>query len=675
MNSSDSLLNEEQYLHYANLIESSDSAIYSRDTKGKILTWNKAAESLFGYTAGEIVGKNVSVLLPPERQDKVSIINKKLKSDENVSDFELDIITKKGKRLPITAKISPIKDPQGKLIGAAIFARDNTLKKKDARDESFIADATKLLASSFNYDVTLKNLAKLLVPGLADWSAIHIIERGRLVRLTVNHVDPNMVKTALELQQKYGFKNNNKGVTQVIKTGKSILYPYVSQELIEKTTKDKNQRELINFLKLKSVIIAPIITRKKVLGAMTLVSSDENRLYDKRDLKLVEDLGRRAGSEIEHARLFYEAKKELVKRKRAEKELRQSRDELEVILKSIADGITVQSPKGDLTYANEAAAASSGYSSKLDMMKDPVAWIKLFDLEDEAGHPMDLRDLPGREAIQTKNEVRKVIGFTNKQTGERRWALIKARPILENGEVKAVVNVINDITDRQELERRKDDFISIASHELKTPLTSIKGYVYLLKSVVKKDKASWEMLDRIESQVSRLSLLVQDLLDLSQMKDGKLTYQKEEIELPALLAEVVSDMQQTSSKHKIIYKDGVRAKVVGDKDRLSQVIINLLTNAMKYSPQSDNIHVTIERTDKNAKISVQDHGIGIQKDEQDKIFERFYRVKDTKDKTFPGHGIGLFFSKEVVERHKGKIWVESKKGVGSTFYVTLPVKS
>lgn len=666
---------EELYRHYADLIESSDSAIYSRNLKGTVLTWNKAAEKLFGYKSYEMIGKNISSLLPQDRKDKVKRVNERLKHNDDVMDFEINMITKSGEIKPVTAKISPIKDSTGEITGAAVFSRDNTEKAAEERNERFLSDATQILSSSFNYNKTLKTLAKLLVPVMADWASIHIIDKkGKLIRLTVAHADSRMTRYVKNYEKKYGSTDNeNSGVKRVLETSQSQLYPYISKELIEETIKDEKQKELIILLKIVSAIVVPLTAGKKILGALSVISSNPERLYNKKDLKMVEELGRRAGQAIEHAQLYFEAKKELDRRKEAEKALRQSKEELEVILKSIADGITVQDATGKLTYANDAAAASSGYNSNEDMLKDPLIWSKVFYIQNENGEEINPSDLPGRQAIKERKEKQMLVSFVNKYTTQRRWALIKARPILDtDGRVKAVVNIINDITERQELERRKDDFISIASHELKTPLTSIKGLLYLLRNTLKDSDNQLVILDKIDNQLSRLSLLVKDLLDLSKIREGKLTYRTETINISSLVSDVVSDLQQLT-RHKIIFLNGINLNIVGDKDRLSQVFINLLTNAIKYSPNNKYVKVMIDKYKKDIRVRVQDQGIGIRRDEHDKIFERFYRVKDAKDRTFPGHGIGLYFSREVVARHNGKIWVESKKGQGSTFYVTFPI--
>lgn len=662
------------YKHYANLVESSDGPIYSRDLNGNIITWNKASEKLFGYKAKDIIGKNVSVLLPREIKNEVKKLNMRIKTGRSVEDLELVLIKKDKTRIPIIAKISPIKDKKKRIVGAVIFARDNTEKATEEKAEKLLAKATKVLSSSFEYEKTLKTLVKLLIPDWADWGAVHIVgKEGKAVRIAVAHKDPKKVKWAENLEKKQGSKDSNSGVAQVINSGVAGIWPEITDALLQ-TIPDEKQRKLAIKLHVKSIMIVPLIASKRALGAITFVSSDENRIYRKKDLKIAEELGRRAGQAIENARLYYEAEKELKKRKKIGKALRQSRDELEIILKNVADGITVQDARGQLIYANDAAAKVSGYTSREEMIRDPARSLSIFDCETEDGKQVDFNNLPGRRALRGEIDPQMIMSYINKDTNERRWAQIKARPIHEeDGRIKAVVNIINDITERKELERKKDDFISIASHELKTPVTSIKGYVHLLmKHAAKKSDSSISHIQKIDMQLNKLTELIHDLLDLSRLQSGKLVYSMEEFNISNLIQEVVDDLQKTTDNHKIEIKNGIKRKVIADKDRISQVLVNFLTNAIKYSPDQTHVKVILEDKGDAVQVSVQDFGIGIHEDERDKIFDRFYRVNDMADKTFPGLGIGLYISKEIIMRHEGKIWVESKKGEGSIFKFTLP---
>lgn len=220
----------------------------------------------------------------------------------------------------------------------------------------------------------------------------------------------------------------------------------------------------------------------------------------------------------------------------------------------------------------------------------------------------------------------------------------------------------------------RDDFISIASHELKTPVTSLKIYTQVLEKRLKqkKERELAEMTSKMDRQISKLTNLIEDLLNISRMKAGKLEFKFEEVALNECVAEVIENVQPTAMHHKIIVKGRVKKKVLADRDRLGQVLMNLLTNAIKYSPHAKKVIVTLLDEGNTVRVSVTDFGIGIDKMHHGKIFERFYRVENSDKKKFPGLGIGLYITSEIVKRHKGTMFIESTPGKGSTFSFTLP---
>jgi signal transduction histidine kinase len=226
-----------------------------------------------------------------------------------------------------------------------------------------------------------------------------------------------------------------------------------------------------------------------------------------------------------------------------------------------------------------------------------------------------------------------------------------------------------------ELMDKKDDFLSIASHELKTPLTSLKAYSQLLH-MDSKDSANSKremMLSKMDAQVDKLTSLITNLLDTSKLQNGKLIYNENVFQLNDLVIEIVDEIQAIASSHQIVIKNNTPAQVYADRERIGQVLSNFLNNAIKYCPNSKKIIVDIENNEEMAICSVQDFGIGIRQDQHEKIFERFHRVSGSNLHTYPGLGLGLFIAKEIIERHDGKIWIESEEGKGSIFYFSLPV--
>jgi PAS domain S-box-containing protein len=240
----------------------------------------------------------------------------------------------------------------------------------------------------------------------------------------------------------------------------------------------------------------------------------------------------------------------------------------------------------------------------------------------------------------------------------------------------AAAEIVTDITPQKEMENRKDDFLNMASHELKTPITSLKLYVDLLlrKFPDSKDPNILKTLHNIKTQTNRLHKLVDDLLDVSRLQTGKLTFEKEIFRVDELVKESVEEYHAITD-HKLILKRSPALSVCADRFRIYQVLTNLMNNAVKYSPNGKPITLNVLHDGPNAIICVQDHGIGIEKLQQKKIFDRLYQVEDNTVKTYPGFGMGLYISREIVKRHGGRMWVESEKGKGSAFYFSLPLDS
>ena len=234
--------------------------------------------------------------------------------------------------------------------------------------------------------------------------------------------------------------------------------------------------------------------------------------------------------------------------------------------------------------------------------------------------------------------------------------------------------LLEEIEFRKEAERKKDEFISIASHELKTPLTSIKGYIQLLeRSIDKGDIPTVKnRLYKVQDHIEKLNILVADLLDISKIESGKLKFNKKYFAIDPLLDNIIEVMQQSHPDFKIVKTESVCEIVFGDEMRIEQVIVNFITNAIKYSPGTHEIQIFSRLCDGEIYIAVKDFGIGMSKEHQQKVFGKFYRVEETSER-FQGLGIGLFICQQIIQRHKGTIGVKSAPGKGSEFYFYLPL--
>ena len=236
--------------------------------------------------------------------------------------------------------------------------------------------------------------------------------------------------------------------------------------------------------------------------------------------------------------------------------------------------------------------------------------------------------------------------------------------------------LLDEIEYRKQAEHKKDEFISIASHELKTPLTSVKGYVQLLaRSIDKGDVGTVKKhLHKAQAQLEKLNELIADLLDISKIESGKLKFNKQHFVMDDLLTNIIEVMHQSNPDFTITKSGSVREPVFADEMRIEQVIVNFLTNAIKYSPGTSEVKINVKLEQDRVYVGVRDYGIGIGPEQQKSVFEKFYRVEETSPH-FQGLGIGLYISAEIIRRHGGDVGVNSTLGEGSEFYFTIPLHS
>lgn len=259
--------------------------------------------------------------------------------------------------------------------------------------------------------------------------------------------------------------------------------------------------------------------------------------------------------------------------------------------------------------------------------------------------------------------------------GSIHWLSIKGK--LVTGERQKPVRMLGtviDITETKRDEIRKNDFIAMASHELKTPLTSIKSYLQLLskKLAANNDAFINNALSKANNQVNKMTDLIHGFLDLSKLESGKLQLNPEPFDMNKLLADCIAELLLSTYSHTVIFHNSSVLNVTGDREKLGQVIGNFLSNAVKYSGKGSNIVVNSTLEDGLVVVAVADEGVGIKVKDHKKVFHRFYRVDNEKIKNVSGFGIGLYLSTEIIQSHKGKIWVESVEGIGSTFYFSIP---
>lgn len=271
------------------------------------------------------------------------------------------------------------------------------------------------------------------------------------------------------------------------------------------------------------------------------------------------------------------------------------------------------------------------------------------------------------------------VRIKNIESGDYRYHLLRVTPVYEEDAIKNWVGTFTDINDQKKVEKEKDEFLSIASHELKTPLTSIKAYVQLLDRKLKLDKEGAEagFMVKVQDQIEKLNTLITDLLDVSKIENGKLKINKKPTNIGNVIQNAIDTILQTHESREIkIDWHGIKPDILIplDEIRIEQVLINFLTNAIKYSPENNQVIITtfVDEEEQEIKVNITDFGIGIPDFKQDAVFHKFYRVEESSLQ-FQGMGIGLFICSEIIKQHHGNIGVSSKVDAGSTFYFTLPL--
>ncbi|MCD8739008.1 PAS domain-containing protein [Mucilaginibacter roseus] len=343
-------------------------------------------------------------------------------------------------------------------------------------------------------------------------------------------------------------------------------------------------------------------------------------------------------------------------------QLQESKERFSFLLNTIPQQVWTADASGAIDYVNQVVIKDFGAS--MDTIVGE-GWQRFIHPED-LPRAMDL----WLHAIENGNEY--VVEFRLLfADGNYQWHLGRAVPLIENGRIQLWLGTNTNIDLQKINEQKKDEFISIASHELKTPLTSIKAFNQLLLRGGDINRLAG-FAQKSADHIKRLEKLIADLLDVTRMNSGKLEYDMQPFSFRQLLTESVENIRHMAVKHEIILKNAVDISFTGDHFRLEQVMNNFLSNAVKYSPQGEKVIVNSALESDRLIVSVQDFGIGIDPTHVNKLFDRYYRVDNTAMR-FEGLGLGLFISSEILKRHQGKVWIESELGKGSTFYFSIPI--
>lgn len=644
---------EEKQAILSSIIETSEDAIISKSLDGIITSWNIGAERMFGYSANEAIGQPITILISKDRLNEEDYIISCIKNGERIQHYQTIRISKTGKEIPISLTVSPVKNKEGKITGISKIARNISLEKQAAEKQAILAS----IVESSDDAIISKNLDGMIsswntgAQKIFGYSEEEVIGKHISILIPAYRLDE---ETRIISSIKRGETVDHFQTTRLSKEGNEI-----DISLTISPIKDTNGH---------------IIGASKVARNITLQKEAEEALVrNNQRLKILNRFGRSIYRELN----------------------------IKAILQKVVDATTQISGADfgcffyntlDEQHGNQMLFTISGLShedfgiSENKIKSLPVFYshdvIAVDDINHDQRSEFDelklissktLQQVSSYLSVPVKSASGNVIGglfFIHHKSGMFKQ---EHEELILNLASQAAIALENSklFEEVKELSRKKDDFIALASHELKTPLTSLSGFMQILNKKVNEAPLR-VFVEKSINMLDKLSILINDLLDISKIRAGKLQFHFERMDIAYLTADITENLNASQSTHQINFSYKEPVCIMGDRLRLEQALINLINNAVKYSPQANKVDVNIENNSDKVIVIIKDYGVGISKEDQKEIFSQFYRVEEHSHK-ISGLGMGLFITLEIAERHKGKIIVDSEVGKGSTFSFELPV--
>jgi PAS domain S-box-containing protein len=593
----------------------------------------------------------------------------------------------------------------------------------DRQRAAFLAQVSATLASSLNYESTLASVANLVVPYFADCCSIDLLQQNQSIsRVAVAHRDPEKVKLGWELHQHYFTKlDEPRGVPKVLRTGIAEMVTEISDALLVEGIPDAEHLRIVREIGLKSCIIFPLMARERIFGAISFFTAESERRYSTADFLLAEDIAHRAAIAIDNARLYQEAQQ-------AQKTAVQALERiarLQSITAALSESLTpTQVSEVIVEQSMAALGASSALVALLNENKTELEVVRAVgynqELVDTWRHFAIDSPLPLAEAVRTgqpiwaeskQNRIDRYphLAETYAQYDIDAWISI---PLMVEG--SAVGGITLGFTQLQQLSgedqafilavaqqcaqaiarahlyeaertarntaesanRIKDEFLAVLSHELRTPLNPILGWTKLMRSRKLDQATSDRALETIERNAKLQTQLIEDLLDVSRILQGKLSLNFGPINLLSVIEAAIETVRLSAQAKSIeiqtIIESGV-GPVLGDANRLQQVIWNILSNAIKFTPTEGQVKIKLERVGSQVQIRITDTGKGIPPEFLPYVFDYFRQADGATTRKFGGLGLGLAIVRHLVELHGGTVQAESlREEQGATFTVRLP---
>lgn len=467
-----------------------------------------------------------------------------------------------------------------------------------------------------------------------------VIKAANQLMLDIIHKDQLILdKPILESMPELQKQPTMQLLFDVFRTGKPIDGVEVPVRMVHK---GNSELRYFNFS------YHPLVDNGKIIGVMDLAVEVTGQVHNRQSLEGI-----------------------IAEKTELEKTLRDSEQRLQGILDTMAEGVGIIDVTGQMVYANAMAENILGLNKEQIRKRtfDDVRWQNL-RLD---GSPLPEEEHPMAIMMRTGLPIYDQEIAVQPPEGERLYISINAAPIFdEDGQLTGGIGTFMDVTKRRKLMTQKDDFISVASHELKTPVTTLKATLQLITKY--QDGQKPELLKKLIGQANKgtekLNSLITDLLDTNRISQGQLKINKTEFRLAEMLGECCQHIRNVST-HQVILKGDMQILVYADEQQIEQVVVNFVNNAVKYAPDSKEIIVELSRINHGARISVTDKGPGIPPEKLPHVFDRYYRV-DHSGIQFSGLGLGLYISAEIIKKHGGQIGVDSLLGSGSTFWFTIP---
>jgi PAS domain S-box-containing protein len=625
--------------------------------RGSTLYISPLIDELTGYTPTEWTEEPdlFSKLLHPEDRARVLGEVEQAKDGTPVR-AEYRLLARDGRVVWVREETTTARDPGGEPIYMQTFLRNIGERKRSEDERESLLAAERAAASgtaerqsrldllrlagdelsTLDPRASLQRVAELVVRDFADWCIVDVIDDGKeLKRLAMAQTEPRKPGTGPAPDN-----HPEEGVRAVVENGQAEVVPALRER--------SNGAEPASFLggiEASSVICVPLRARKQPLGALTVARTEPGAVYGADDLALVEDLASRITIAVDRGRLY--------------REVEEGADAAHV-LDHVADGILLLDRNGIVRIWNPAAEAITSMDAEDVVGRTAVDAIPGWQDAVESV-PVFASPDPGHDEVVIPIET---------ERGER-WISISGVQFFGG-----TVYAFRDLTDVRQLEEIKADFIATASHELRTPLAAVYGAAQtLLRHDFALDEVGRDrFVSLIADESERLGRIVNEILLANQLDAGRLDIQYEPFEA----ADVVERVAESTRAYappavsiEVSAADNL-PRVAADLDKVRQVLVNLVENAIKYSPEGGRVEVGVEAHDEAVRFHVRDEGLGIDPDEQERIFEKFYRADPQMLRGVGGTGLGLYICKELVGRMGGRIWVESNGDKGSVFVFELP---